>query len=450
MPNKQLREGKAMNSTGLATPYAWLIHAAHIALATVMATAVFTAPAMAASFDCSKASTPSERMVCANPQLSVFDEDLATTYAAAMARTYDKGALKASQRKWLTNTRNRCMTKDCLVRAYVDRLADLNKVSETRPMLHAASTPLTAAEAAACRTVAAASNEGKLNQYGVRSREDQPTSDQLQKIFGPDAGIYGSEEYWSIDLDDDGVADNFIISTQGTARITFAMGRLARRNSPATLLSEEVGSDGDHRLLGINGRYYILTGYPTPSELWKWRSNGIVERLCVFPRLDPIIALTPESTHPVCDFADPERSKDIAYPFMHALGLYLGGHFSDAMHPVDGMARIDINHDGLLDSVVRVGELRRCDNTFLAVINNERTAIPDTPLNKLLLEGLNDGTGCKLMSVLVFNGEAYIELNVPAGDRHVYSIDGTKAKLLCEFAFHARSDVKLLNSVITP
>ena len=78
----------------------------------------------AASFDCAKAGTPVERMICSDPGVSALDQRLADAYKAASARD---AHVKESQREWLANTRNRCGTTACLSEAYGARLDALKK-----------------------------------------------------------------------------------------------------------------------------------------------------------------------------------------------------------------------------------------------------------------------------------------------------------------------------------
>jgi uncharacterized protein len=82
------------------------------------------AAALGASFDCGKASTSVERMICADPGLASLDERMAATYRSASKR--DPG-VKTSQREWLANTRDKCGTTACLSEAYTARLAALQK-----------------------------------------------------------------------------------------------------------------------------------------------------------------------------------------------------------------------------------------------------------------------------------------------------------------------------------
>lgn len=60
------------------------------------------ARACAASFDCNTARTPIEHAICADPQLSALDSELALAYQNAMKGQGDAGdQLRAAQRAWL-------------------------------------------------------------------------------------------------------------------------------------------------------------------------------------------------------------------------------------------------------------------------------------------------------------------------------------------------------------
>jgi uncharacterized protein len=65
-------------------------------------------------------------MICASPQVSTLDGQLGTLYSSAKAAE----PVRASQRAWLTNVRNKCTTSECLVQAYTARIAELKNSSE--------------------------------------------------------------------------------------------------------------------------------------------------------------------------------------------------------------------------------------------------------------------------------------------------------------------------------
>ncbi|MBA4142853.1 MAG: hypothetical protein H0X43_07570 [Nitrosospira sp.] len=83
--------------------------------------------APAAGFDCAKAVTLIEKMICANPELSQLDTDLARYYLIASGELEEsKACLKNDQLRWLKSVRNVCNDNACLKTAYVNRLSELD------------------------------------------------------------------------------------------------------------------------------------------------------------------------------------------------------------------------------------------------------------------------------------------------------------------------------------
>ena len=82
-------------------------------------------PAAAASFDCKKATSKVEKLICQSPELSKLDNNLARTYKSVLVSATDKVWLKKDQMAWLKYTRNGCPTVVCLDEAYKARIAVL-------------------------------------------------------------------------------------------------------------------------------------------------------------------------------------------------------------------------------------------------------------------------------------------------------------------------------------
>ncbi len=83
--------------------------------------------AAAQSFDCAKAQTRVEKMVCADRAIAELDEYLGRYYAASRAEIPGAAAcLQADQAQWLTSTRDACADGACLKSAYLNRLAELD------------------------------------------------------------------------------------------------------------------------------------------------------------------------------------------------------------------------------------------------------------------------------------------------------------------------------------
>lgn len=84
----------------------------------------------AASFDCTKAATDVERIICKNESLSELDSLLAKAYGVTLAKQRDPDAFKSQQRAWLRDTRDQCGDTSCLLKAYTSRLATISGACE--------------------------------------------------------------------------------------------------------------------------------------------------------------------------------------------------------------------------------------------------------------------------------------------------------------------------------
>lgn len=116
----------------------------------------------AVGFDCKKAQTKTEQMICdASSPISFLktrDDELDIAYQWALMRAGDKQKLVNEQRRWLKDIRNVCPDKKCLAKAYFSRLDEL---AEWLP------TP-------GCYTLQPIKNEGKV-------RPIEPVCEAMEK-----------------------------------------------------------------------------------------------------------------------------------------------------------------------------------------------------------------------------------------------------------------------------
>jgi len=80
----------------------------------------------AAGFDCSKAGTKTEVMICSDNLLSELDSKLSKVYTELRRLIPD---IRIEQNEWLTNVRNKCPTVHCLQEAYEKRIDQLKNRS---------------------------------------------------------------------------------------------------------------------------------------------------------------------------------------------------------------------------------------------------------------------------------------------------------------------------------
>ena len=88
---------------------------------------IFLIPSVifAASFDCGKAASEVEKIICGNDELSKLDESLNRAYLQALEWTDIKNQIIKSQRQWLKNVRNPCQNAECLENAYETRIKEI-------------------------------------------------------------------------------------------------------------------------------------------------------------------------------------------------------------------------------------------------------------------------------------------------------------------------------------
>lgn len=84
-----------------------------------------SAKLMTPSFNCDKASTPSERMICSDMALGDADGRLSAVYRTALTNAADKDAVKSEQNAWRKNERDACSDSTCMLAAYQNRISQL-------------------------------------------------------------------------------------------------------------------------------------------------------------------------------------------------------------------------------------------------------------------------------------------------------------------------------------
>jgi len=156
------------------------------------------------SFDCAKASTRVEKMICSDDESAALDGQLAETYRRALADPAENSdEIKIDQRAWLSGKRNKCGDVSCLRRRYRERIAALEApMRPTEVEIRSGTAPV-------CEPL----REEVLHRWPVLHGVHKPTT--LQKIAWKEADtsslpreLYlGEAEEQSFDFDNDGVPD---------------------------------------------------------------------------------------------------------------------------------------------------------------------------------------------------------------------------------------------------
>lgn len=92
-------------------------------IAIPLALTLFVVPTIAASVDCSTASSFVAKEICTNPQLRKLDAALEQNFAGMLASDLGRPekALRAEQERWASK-RKRCTSTRCLITVYRKRL----------------------------------------------------------------------------------------------------------------------------------------------------------------------------------------------------------------------------------------------------------------------------------------------------------------------------------------
>ena len=96
-----------------------------VAVLAVMVALAASFPAWAA-LDCSRAKTNAEKLICSNPRLAQADERMALAFRGAIRRGADPKVLMDTQRTWNHDARDACSEVECMLKAYEQRISDLD------------------------------------------------------------------------------------------------------------------------------------------------------------------------------------------------------------------------------------------------------------------------------------------------------------------------------------
>lgn len=97
---------------------------------TALLLTVISWAAHAASFDCRKANTRIENLICTDTELSTLDEQLSNAYREALTKGVNKASVKHWQKNWLFLTRDSCADTSCLKAVYASHVIELREYSK--------------------------------------------------------------------------------------------------------------------------------------------------------------------------------------------------------------------------------------------------------------------------------------------------------------------------------
>ncbi|CAE6858744.1 hypothetical protein R75461_07867 [Paraburkholderia nemoris] len=88
-------------------------------------------PSYQTSFDCAKARSDAEHLICADAELAADDRELADLYTRAATVAADPGGFREHARNEWNYRERACHDRDCLVRWYADEKVNLEQIAKT-------------------------------------------------------------------------------------------------------------------------------------------------------------------------------------------------------------------------------------------------------------------------------------------------------------------------------
>lgn len=122
----------------------------------------------AASFDCTKATSRVEKLICADDVLSKLDDELATAFRTASDVADAAHQVRREQSQWLAS-RNACGDRACIKSAYDRRLADLRTARVSSQAGKPTSAPVMDADAMpSVQALETSPSPGEQQEFGIR------------------------------------------------------------------------------------------------------------------------------------------------------------------------------------------------------------------------------------------------------------------------------------------
>lgn len=429
---------------------------------------VLLTTAQAASFDCAKASTKIEKLICSDAELSKLDEDLSKAYLKSFERSDIKQKAIRSQRQWLKDRRNACQSAECLKKEYVTRVKEVGLMSsfgivilsapdeKAAPTIPSEKSPekivvVQPVDTSNVHVITKNKNSNTDNQKAVcRAVADFANQQKLSEL------VISFSDSIQVDINNDGKNERVVMVDDGTMHWEH-LDIFSENGKPIEISkSKEDDWEGgnlrwamDQLLIRYDGQIYVLGKTDDYlNYLSRINKKNIEKVVCEFAQQEePDETLVSSSNDKLCQEAFEQQLDYVEFGQTHALtvaSVQEAGFY--ATTPGDFVTQVDINNDGKAESVVQLklasGAGRGCDSAHLGVLNKERNKL-DMIITQLLPERLCGGV---VQTPFIYEGQTYVEvlyaLGHPTNIHQVVQLKRDKLETICQF------DVRIVNYVL--
>lgn len=225
-----------------------------------------------ASFDCAKAGTKVEQMICSDLELSKLDEQLAQSYKVAAQDKTQAEQIQRSQKQWMKE-RNGCADVVCVKDAYRKRIRQL-QIPDNTPTQNADSEVMETPDKpgffrldqsnddAVCHSLGRIIN-ADIKNYG-ETRFD--THDEFVKWSdvgeeqidrGTERRYGGRVEHSDVDINNDGVVDRVVRSKWAMSRVELDALHVRPQNESKKIDIAELPGDDTKNMSFIGSKYWL-------------------------------------------------------------------------------------------------------------------------------------------------------------------------------------------------
>lgn len=381
----------------------------------------------AAGFDCARASTNIERLICTDPELSNLDEQMDTVYGRAIALEPKSGKLRSEQRKWLQEVRNKCADPNCLKKVYESRLATLEAVAGPFD-----SVPPTELVASLCK---------KLSDPRIRSAilentsgiEDINNDGKIERSEGCSGGTMNTPctRYF------DAGGKEFFIETVGYEwKDYWTYGQRIFRNVGRTwsihFYDDHIQKPAYVSYTTPSNKEYVVCEFNNDMLPVVWFAEEGYERIC-----DEVLANTGDGLSPVSfdkPSNDPKPLPENSWERIEDSGL------------------VDINNDGRKEWLAEVrissGAGRGCDANRFVFVGKDGNLMRESAEQRQLdaMQG-EFGISCGSVSnrLLQIRGKTYLESNLGNNEHFQHALSlwtGNEVRTVCVYKTGIRTTVK--------
>lgn len=273
---------------------------------TLLGWLVLALPVQAASFECAKAKTKVEHIICDNPEISRLDEVLAQSYMAALRDQLHANAIRQTQKQWMAE-RNACRDVACVRSAYIKRNMQMRTAFDTSKLsTEPASTETPdkpgyfrldkSNDDGVCHSLGRIIN-ADIKKYG-ETRFDKHDEfvkwrdvDEKKIERGTERRYAGKVEQADADINNDGVIDRVIRSKWAMSRVELDALHVRPQNESKNIDIDELLRDDTKNISFIEGKYWreryhkkygdptlrYQKGYSGPGWDWYFDSGVSIE-----------------------------------------------------------------------------------------------------------------------------------------------------------------------------